>query len=588
MKEWILQIIEKKLDNFSLKKKFYIFYAFCVMLPLIVTDAIVFSTVRHAERESSRHEMESIASAVGYNLNSIVNNAGEAAKSIYTNKRIDDFISKQYTSSAEYVSEYQSFFQDTLFENTLGMSNIVFYLYADNPTIVNGGKVNNISAIKKTDSYKLLEESESSGLFFVYEKGGAGLSEERRMIYMQKLDFYSSDIEKVLKIEFNYGSMMRTLKNMNYDNEVLICHGEDIVLSNGAYSGINKPYNTLDEISGKSDYAYEQQISLYGCDLDIYVIKTQSNIWGRLLRNIPTIVILVMINVFFPFCLVSIFNHSFTSRILKLSKVFKSVDSEELVPLVGMESKDEIGSMIKNYNRMVKRTNDLIQTVYINKLKEQEMLVGQKNAELLALHSQINPHFLFNALESIRMHSLLKKENETADMVEKLAIMQRQYVEWGNDAITIEKECEFVKAYLALQKYRFGERLNYNIEIEDDCLECQVPKLTLVTFVENACVHGIESKAAPGWIFVRIFKKAGFMHIEVEDTGSGIDEMALEKIKNNMENANIDMLKSGGRVGVINACLRIRMVTESNAQFDVESEEDCGTTVMIKIPEKYL
>ena len=184
---------------------------------------------------------------------------------------------------------------------------------------------------------------------------------------------------------------------------------------------------------------------------------------------------------------VSIFNHSFTSRILQLSKVFKSVDSEKLVSMTDRESKDEIGSMIKNYNRMVSRTNDLIQTVYKNKLKEQEMLVSQKNAELLALHSQINPHFLFNALESIRMHSLLKKENETADMVEKLAIMQRQYVEWGNDAVTVAKECEFVKAYLALQKYRFGERLNYNIDIEADCMECQVPKLTLVTFVENAC-----------------------------------------------------------------------------------------------------
>ena len=75
-------------------------------------------------------------------------------------------------------------------------------------------------------------------------------------------------------------------------------------------------------------------------------------------------------------------------------------------------------------------------------------------------------------------------------------------------------------------------------------MECQVPKLTLVTFVENACVHGIESKAAPGWIFVRIFKKAGFMHIEVEDTGSGIDPDALEKMKSNMKNADIDMLKT--------------------------------------------
>ena len=79
---------------------------------------------------------------------------------------------------------------------------------------------------------------------------------------------------------------------------------------------------------------------------------------------------------------------------------------------------------------MVERTNHLIETVYKSKIREQEIIVGRKNAELLALHSQINPHFLFNALESIRMHSILKQEIETADMVEKLALMQRQYVEW--------------------------------------------------------------------------------------------------------------------------------------------------------------
>ena len=170
MRRPIWNAIERKLDDYSLRKKFYIFYVLCVMLPLIVTDAVVLSIVENAEKESSRHEMSSIASAVGYNLNSMVNNAEEAAKSIYTSKRIDDFISKEYTSSAEYVSEYQSFFQDTLFENTLGMSNIVFFLYADNPTIVNGGKVNDMSAVRNTDSYRLLEQKESGGLFFVYEK----------------------------------------------------------------------------------------------------------------------------------------------------------------------------------------------------------------------------------------------------------------------------------------------------------------------------------------------------------------------------------------------------------------------------------
>ena len=295
--------------------------------------------------------------------------------------------------------------------------------------------------------------------------------------------------------------------------------------------------------------------------------------------------------------MVVMFTRNITKPLRKLSDAAYRVANGELdqADMVEVHSMDEIGVVTVAFNRMLQSI-----PAYINRLreslekerqmKEKELLMEThlKDAQLKYLQAQINPHFLFNALESIRMHSLLKKENETADMVEKLAIMQRQYVEWGNDAVTVAKECEFVKAYLALQKYRFGERLNYNIDIEADCMECQVPKLTLVTFVENACVHGIESKAAPGWIFVRIFKKAGFMHIEVEDTGSGIDPDALEKMKSNMKNADIDMLKTGGRVGVINACLRIKMVTESKAVFDVDSEEGCGTTVMIKIPETYL
>lgn len=109
-------------------------------------------------------------------------------------------------------------------------------------------------------------------------------------------------------------------------------------------------------------------------------------------------------------------------------------------------------------------------------------------------------------------------------MVEKLAIMQRQYVDWGNDSVEIEQELEFVKAYLSLQKYRFGDRLNYNLEIDPECAQIRIPKLTIVTFVENACVHGIESKASPGWIFVRVYKREEQLCIEIEDTGSGIEE----------------------------------------------------------------
>ena len=244
--------------------------------------------------------------------------------------------------------------------------------------------------------------------------------------------------------------------------------------------------------------------------------------------------------------------------------------------------------MIRNYNRMVKRTNELIQTVYKNKIKEQEILVGRKNAELLALQSQINPHFLFNALESIRMRSILKKENETADMVEKLAIMQRQYVDWGNDFVLVEQEIEFVKAYLSLQKYRFGDRLNYNLDIEPECMKIRIPKLTVVTFVENACVHGIESKASPGWIFVRIYQKEEQLLIEIEDTGSGMKEEQLHQIEQDMQNANIEMLKNKKSVGMLNACLRLKMCSENHVNFEIDGEEGTGIWITIRIPMKYL
>lgn len=579
----VLHKLDLWMDDFTIKKKFYIFYVVCVLIPLIVTDSVVFLTTAKFDRERREHEMSNIASAVEYSLSSMIGNAGEIGNSIYTNRDFEEFLSKRYTNSAEYVAAYQDFLSRTLLENALGMNSMIFTLYTDNDTVVNGGRVNTLDKIRNTESYlRLNEEAKSKGLFFVYDDSSSRITRERRIIYLQRLDFYDAETEKYLKIEFDYGSMVRTIKNMNYDNEVLICEGDRILLSNGQYGSYGSEFQRLDNATMRE--AYEHTISLYGTELTIYVKPVENSFLISIRNELPIILLLLAANVIFPFWFVQIFNRSFTKRITELSRVFKSVDSDHLIPMPCEDGKDEISSMIRNYNRMVERTNGLIETVYKNKIREQEMLVGRKNAELLALHSQINPHFLFNVLESIRMHSILKKENETADMVAKLAVMQRQYVEWGSDSVSILQEIEFVKAYLALQKYRFGERLNYDIEVDEKCENFKIPKLTIVTFVENACVHGIESKSSPGWIFVRIVRQGEGMEIEIEDTGSGMPEDKIAKLQDNMRNANIEMLKGGGRVGIINACVRLKMVTENRVEFRVEGEEGVGTTVTIRIP----
>ena len=279
---------------------------------------------------------------------------------------------------------------------------------------------------------------------------------------------------------------------------------------------------------------------------------------------------------------------SITERIGILGKAFGEGDNDIFQPIKEIKGSDEISALMHNYNRIVGINSELTNTIYKDKLREQENDIARKNAELLALQSQINPHFLFNALESIRMHSILKGENETAEMVQRLAVMERQNVEWHEDAVTIEEEEDFIDAYLQLQSYRFGERISFDIDIAEECKHILIPKLTLVTFVENACVHGIESKSAQGWIFVRVYMKDKNLVIEVEDTGDGMDEADVNLLQTNMNEVTIDTIKKAKHVGILNACLRIKMMFKDQAKFAIESEKGIGMSVIITIPSEMI
>lgn len=580
----LCQKIERWMDDYKLKKKLVFLYISCVLIPLIVTDSVVLYIVIHSEQVKQQHSMENDASAVQYHLGSTVEHAASMAKNIYMNAYIEEFLNQQYETPLDYVMAYQAFMKNSLFESSMGTDNTQVTIYADNETIINGGEFSRLSTVQETDWYQYLENSgQKSALYFYYDDWKSpAVDAKRRILFIRKMEFFGENsCEKVVKIEIDYSNLVRGMVSMNYGYPVYICQDNRILLSNDGHSSVGQEFETF---AGADEVGYEKDISLYGLELQIYILKGRMGAAAQIWENMPLILLLVLTNAVLPWILMQFINRSFTLRIQELSRAFENVEEEQLKEIPRVRGKDEIGGLMQNYNRMAVRINDLIQTVYKDKLREQEMDIARQNAELLALHSQINPHFLFNALESIRMHSILKQEYETATMVEKLAIMERQNVDWGTDSVEIKKEMEFVEAYLGLQKYRFGDRLSYELDVEPDCEQIRIPKLTVVTFVENACVHGIESKTAPGWIFVRIFKERRELCIEVEDTGDGLSEEKLEELREKMQQASIEKLQEKGRVGILNACLRLRMVTEDSVQFDMESEKGVGTMVQIRIP----
>lgn len=590
-KQWARNI-EKKLNTYRIQKKLVLLYIFCVLLPLVLTDSVIVGMVFHEEKNARQQVTENIAGAVAYTLDKTVDEALSLSKNIYMNTYINDFLNADYASQLDYYEAYLQLMQDSLFDSSLGTSSVMITMYADNETIVNGGKFRQLGDARGEAWYQVLEESGKDMIFFSYLDQSHNTSPDavRKASVIRRLNYYKRDpYEKVLKIDLDYNAVNLGLLRANYDSMVYVCRGKQIIFSNDGRNNIKEPFTVLSgQIRRRS---YVQKKELYGEKLEIYVVYPQVHFKAVIMHNAGLILLLVLINALLPVVFMRFLNRSFTARLRLLQETFDCENTEHLKTVEHIEGTDEISQLMHNYNLMAERMNNLILTVYKSRLNQQESEIARQEAdiarqkaELLALHSQINPHFLFNVLENIRMRSILKHEDETADMIEQLSVMERQYVEWGTDIVSLEEETGFVEAYLKLQKYRFGDRLTYRIELDEACKRYRIPKLSLVTFMENSCVHGIEDKAAPCWVFVRIYRDEENLYLEVEDTGNGMPAEYLAYLRERMEQADIEMLKEKGRVGVVNACLRLKMYTKHQVKFSIESEKGVGTVVSVSIP----
>lgn len=577
----------EKMNDYSIRRKMKILYLLCMLVPLIITDSVIFLLAVSADEKDNRHELQNIASAVEYSLTSKVEGAIRIATNIYTNPHVNEFLVWDYQSPLEYFIGYEAF-RDVFFEGNLTGADYSISLYADNNGIINGSGFGRLDTVRDSKWYRYLQNSGQDEVLYAWfdDDGAPARSPKRRISLIRKLNMYDKNKhEKILKLDIDYSIMVQNLVNAKYSTGVYICTGDKILMSNEGHNNQGDDFKTFQTLK---KVGYAKELTMYGQEINIYVMQKESSVYQILRNNVAILLLLVCINAILPAIFTKVLNTSFTRRLSELSTVFDQAEEGELKEIGSARGRDEIGNLMRNYNQMVVRMNDLIQTVYKDKLKKQEMDIARKNAELLALHSQINPHFLFNALESIRMHSVLKKETETAHMVEKLALMERQYVDWGTDSTTVIEELEFVEAYLELQKYRFGERLSYEIDVDEECKNEYLPRMTIATFVENACVHGIEKKSVPGWVFVRVSHREEELCVEVEDTGKGMDEEFLAQVRYKMAHAGIASLKTKNSVGIMNVCLRLRMVTNDRVHFELESEEGIGTIATIRIPLEYV
>lgn len=234
-----------------------------------------------------------------------------------------------------------------------------------------------------------------------------------------------------------------------------------------------------------------------------------------------------------------------TKRIKRLVRKMQTVKNGSLSVMQETGASDEIGALTRSFNDMIEHLQRSIYENYVVNLELKDITIRKQEAELYALQNQINPHFLFNTLESIRMGLHNKGDSETSVIVLSLSKLFRNTLYTQGEFVRLGEELEMIGSYMSIQQYRFGERIRYEVELPEALEDATIPKLTVQPIVENAVKHGIESASGNGTIAI-VVRQIGpdAMEIEVQDNGAGITPERLAQLEKEL--AARDMKKASG------------------------------------------
>ena len=260
---------------------------------------------------------------------------------------------------------------------------------------------------------------------------------------------------------------------------------------------------------------------------------------------------------------------SVSSRILRLSRTVSKVNEGKLETFDEDSGQDEVGELIGNYNYMIRRIRELLTEQY--RLGEEK-----KNAELMALQSQINPHFLYNTLDMINWMASRNEMDNIKDTVLSLARYYKLILNKGRDIITIGSEIELCEAYIAIQQKRFRGKILFELDVEEKIREYLIPKITLQPLIENAIVHGImEKSSARGTILISGWEEEELIYLSVTDDGVGM-----------ITGQEIEQKHKGSKYGISNIETRLTLFYGREKCITYESTQGIGTCVSLCIGKK--
>lgn len=483
------------------------------------------------------------------------------------------------------LKDDMAMFEDlTEYTNTLefSMGDISIFYYIDDDFVVvhqNGLHYRPIKSIESEDWYEKLKENNGRNTWFSFQKDE--YFPENKTLSLARYITDSNDYRNqigVLVFSMDTSTLLRSFTKIT-EQQVIYLADENgtIVASSEALE--NNPKWGQESNSQSSMDAYEVWKNEQGkflirrCEIDDTGIYLVSLVPYEYMGAIYKSFLFWVLGGYFLILLLAAFYISFMSKRLTIP-LKKLAESISTATVSGKLECLEIDSTEKEICTLVDAYNMLIQKIEIL-LKQQYSLGKEKQqAELMALQSQINPHFLYNTLEMVNWMAERNEKENVQTVIQKMSTFYRLVLSKGKDIVTIREELALCETYLTIQQMRFQGRIQYERDVDDEILDYLIPKITLQPFVENAILHGIiASIEGRGTLSINGWEEDGRIILAVMDDGAGMAEEDREKSNS-----------KGSHYGMKNIGLRLSVYYQEDIKIEVESTKGVGTCVSINIP----
>ena len=316
-------------------------------------------------------------------------------------------------------------------------------------------------------------------------------------------------------------------------------------------------------------------------DTDEYAVLkvNDAEAMGYYFSNRTMMAVILLFSCIFLVILYIVFSNRMSAPIRKVQDAMKQVENGQMDVRLQINSHDEMEIIADGFNKMLERLNDYINQVYVAR-------ICQKDAELNALKMQIQPHYLYNTLDVIRMTALEENDEKTAELLECLAHQLRYIMGEHTDCIVLKDELQALREYFVIMKVRYEGRIQLSIQISDEDAQLFIPKLLLQPVVENAIRHGLREKNGEGTVAIHVERKEDHLEIVVMDDGVGMDAEQVKSMQETLDDPEIGKVDANGRlsVGMKNVYDRIKLNCGKEYGFKIESFLNVGTIVTYRLP----